>query len=144
MTTRRVTGSSPNEARHYSGIEGQLYTVVNSQQAWADLWRKHMSIVDPQPPVPNVDFSREFVVGAWWGEKPDGCYRLDIEGVTRSGDTIQVRVNARKVDSACIQVITYPHDIQAVAKSGLSSGNFRVVFVDQTGKTLGEQRTTLP
>jgi hypothetical protein len=143
MTTRRVAGSN-NEARGQSAIEGELYTVVNSQQAWADLWRKHMSNVDPQPPVPNVDFSREFVVGAWWGEKPDGCYRLDIEGVTRTGDTIQVRVNARKVGSACIQVITYPHDLQAVSKSGLTSGNFRVVFVDQNGKTLGEQRTTLP
>jgi hypothetical protein len=144
MSTRRITAGTPNEARSYSGIDSELYTVVNSASGWSDLWKRHTSNVDPPPSLPAVDFNREFVVGAWWGDKPDGCYRLDIESVTLSGDSISVRVNARQVDGACIQVITQPHDIHAVPKTGLTSMRYRVIFVDTAGKTIAEQAVTLP
>jgi hypothetical protein len=144
MSTRRITAGGPSESRSYSGIDGELYTVVNNATGWSDLWKRHTSNVDPPPALPAVDFNREFVVGAWWGDKPDGCYRLDIESVTLSGDSISVRVNARQINGACIQVITQPHDIHAVSKTGLTSMRYRVIFVDTTGKTLAEQAVTLP
>src|SRR5688572_17472091 len=144
MSSRRVTAGGPSDSRTYSGIDSAMYTVVNDATAWSDVWKRHTSNLDPPPALPAVDFNREFVVGAWWGDKPDGCYRLDIESVTLSGDDIQVRVNARKLEGACIQVITQPHDIHAVSKVGLTAKKYRVLFVDTAGKTLGEQGVTLP
>jgi hypothetical protein len=144
MSSRRVITGSPADVRQYSGIDSELYTIVTDAGAWADLWKCHSSNVDPPPALPAVDFSREFVVGAWWGDKPDGCYRLDISSVTLLGDDIRVLVNSRQVDGACIQVITQPHDIHAVSKVGLTGKKYRLMFVDSAGKILGEQGVTLP
>ena len=143
LTTRRITAGA-NDPRQYSAIESELYTIANSSTAWSDLWRKHTSKELPPRTIPAVDFSREFVLGAWWGTKPDSCYRLDIESVMLQGDSLRVRVSARHLSGGCALVLTQPHDIMAVSKAGLSAQKYRVLFVDTSGRTLSEQALVVP
>jgi len=121
-----------------------MYTVATDQQAWTSLWQKHTAMFSGNIPAPSVDFSREFVVAAFWGDKPNSCYRLDIGAVTLSGNKITVNVNQRQVPGSCLTVITQPHDFAAVSRTSAGHGAYKIDFVDSSGQLIKEVDATLP
>ena len=46
----------------YSGIKESLQKVITTNEEWQQLWKKHVSVIVPQPPVPEVDFENNVVV----------------------------------------------------------------------------------
>jgi hypothetical protein len=144
LDMKRVTFEDTFSARQYSAIDQQLYTTVTNQNDWGILWDRHTAKFDQVSRPPQVDFTTSFVVVAFWGDKPSGCYRLDIQKAElRQGD-IYITVNQYVQQGGCATVITQPHDMAVVSRTGLPAGKYNVVFVDTAGNVLSQSTLTLP
>jgi hypothetical protein len=128
----------------YSGIEDPLYQAINSQADWAAFWKRHTANTDPPLSPPAINFANEFVVAAFWGTQPDGCYRLDLQSVNAKEQNIYVVVNQFVTQGSCTLAITQPHEIVAVQKAGLPAGNYNITYVDTKGNLLAHSTLKLP
>ncbi|MCB9858486.1 MAG: hypothetical protein H6818_22645 [Phycisphaerales bacterium] len=97
-----------------------LCAVIRDVCAWEDLWGRHVSFIDPQPPAPDVDFDRYVVVAVIAPPRPNGCYSMAIDRITRHGDVRKVHVveyvPCSDPNVACTQVITNAHHFIKVCK----------------------------
>src|SRR4026207_159376 len=41
----------------FSGMKDAMAQVIKNKKDFEDLWKKHVSLLVPQPPVPQIDFS---------------------------------------------------------------------------------------
>jgi hypothetical protein len=134
-------------SQQFSAIHDPLYTAINKQEDWEALWKRHSIQMNPNNVPPSVDFKTEFVVAAFWGDKPDSCYGLNITGVSVSGTTMVVNVSRTQVDKVCLTVITQPHDFAVVSKAGLPQKTrpqpYDVIFRDGN-TTINTTQVTLP
>ncbi len=144
LSIRRPDMPDTLKTGNYSGIEQSLYQAIADQKAWDDLWVHHTAKLDAFLPTPTVDFRSEFVVAAFWGNKPNGCYSLKIESVSLKQGALQVTVNQAQRDGGCTQVITQPNDIVLVSRAGLPAGKLAVSFLDPGGKEIAAGALTLP
>ena len=132
--------------RSFSAVNEQLYVAVANQKDWDALWKRHSIQMNPNAPSPSVDFKNEFVIAAFWGDKADACYRLDIVAVRQAESRITVDVRRVQRDSACAAVVTQPHDFAVVSRAGLSTASltkYAVIFKDGD-KAFSETEVTLP
>ncbi len=92
--------------------------VITNRKDWEDLWKKHVSIIVPQPLVPDVDFDSQVVAVVFAGEKPTSGYRILLKDVSFKGT--DVVVTYRQIDppanSFILQVITQPFLMLKVQK----------------------------
>jgi hypothetical protein len=102
----------------YSGIKEPLQKVIKTQDEWQNLWKKHVSVLVPQPPVPEIDFENFVVVAIYAGEKNTSGYQVKIKEVLPAAKNVTVRY--RLVDPApnsfTLQVITQPFVLLKVEK----------------------------
>jgi hypothetical protein len=125
------------------GSHQELYQIAAKQGDWQSFWDRHngFRVGAKLAPPPAVDFQNEFVVGAFWGSKPESCYTIDITGVRASQQTITVNMQRRGGHSPgffsllviCNAMVSYPQDLRIVSRSGLPGGPYKVVFKDQNG-----------
>lgn len=134
--------------RYFSGIDEPLYVAVSNQSEWDALWKRHSIQANPTAPAPAVDFKSEFVIAAFWGDKRNACFRLDITGVRllEADRKITAAVSRVERDGICAQVVTQPHDFVVVSKVGLTPNGptkYDVVFSDGE-RAFSETQVTLP
>lgn len=100
-----------------------LSAVIRDACAWEDLWAQHVSFIYPQPPAPEVDFHKYVVVAVIAPPRPNGCYGMAIDRITRNGDARKVHVveyvPCPDPNVACTQVITNAHHFIKVCKQFL-------------------------
>lgn len=128
----------------YSAIQDPLYTAITDQQAWTDFWTRHSAELDAAVQVPRVEFKTDFVIAAFWGNKPNGCYTLRIESVQLKGSTLEVTVNRNIASGACTQALTQPNDIVLLSRAGLPAGKLALSFVEPGGSQIATGAFTLP
>jgi hypothetical protein len=138
LTTRFIA-----ENGQFSGITEPFYATTTTQEEWSLVWQQHTANSERPLVVPAVDFDREFVVSAFWGSRANACYKLDIESVKLTEQTITVQVNQYSRDGVCATVLVQPHEIVAVSRANLSAGRYSVVFVDNNNQTLATREITL-
>ena len=109
-----------------SQITAPREVVVRTDAEWEALWREHQ----PARPREPIDFSKEIVVGVFLGSRPTPGYGVTIDNVATvrvnraggpadSGETtISYRETKPAPDAITAQVITFPYQIIAIAKSG--------------------------
>lgn len=108
-----------------SGVREAGLHVLRDQMAFEALWRKHMSLQLPVPPVPVIDFQESMVVAAFAGQKPSGGYSLQIDEVTRIPATpeqpSQIVVRTSETipgeDASVTQMLTSPFHMVRVRKA---------------------------
>jgi hypothetical protein len=68
--------------------------VFRRADKWATFWTQGMAPFSPKfKDVPAIDFSKDMVVGAFMGEKPDPHYEIEIKSVrTEQRDNVPVLV----------------------------------------------------
>lgn len=81
-----------------SGISDNLSTSIKDARAWQAFWLHHKSDQVPVPPLPEVDFSKEFVILYMLGERSRGSTTVSIESVEDDGNALNVTV-AIKISS---------------------------------------------
>lgn len=109
----RVLDTGGNAA----GVTARKNYAAYSQEGYLKLWDLAHGSDDILPP--KIDFSNEYVIGVFAGQKMTGGYGIEVGAVKDSGDTRTVSVRLTKPGTGCIvtQALTSPYQIIAVPKS---------------------------
>lgn len=110
----------------YSGKKDSVAELITNQKDWEALWKQHVSVLVPQPPVPEIDFETHALAVIFAGEKKSGGYAVVIKDVSVEADDVIVkyRLTEPQPNSFNIQVITQPF---AVLKIEKPKGTVRLV-----------------
>jgi hypothetical protein len=103
------------EKSSQSFIDTARQVTVRTPAEWSALWKQHA----PNRPLPDVDFSREMVVGVFLGSRSSAGYSVEIVGVDKEpGDGLVVRYKetAPGRSSVTAQIITTPYHLVAVPR----------------------------
>lgn len=102
----------------YSGIREPLQKVISTNEEWEDLWRKHVSIIVPQPPVPEVDFENNVVAAIYMGEKNKSGYQVLLKEVVPEGKDVILRYKIVEPpeNSFTLMVLTQPFILVKIPK----------------------------
>jgi len=79
-------------AEAHSGLAEQRREVVRDEAAWVRLWAEIQAGVDPQPPRPPVDFTRDMLIAVATGTRPSGGFSIKVRRVATRGETLEVAV----------------------------------------------------
>lgn len=102
-----------------AGIKDAQTVVVRTQKEWAALWTRHTA--GRSEAMPQVDFSKEMVVGVFLGERNTGGYKVETKLMA---DPIEPKsrlvVFYKEVPPAAgrfnVQMVTRPFELRKVAK----------------------------
>lgn len=102
----------------YSGIKEAMAKVITTQAEWEDFWKKHTSVIVPQPPIPEVDFATSELAAITLGEKSTSGYQIVVKSVEFNGDDIEVtyRTTSPPDHGFTLQVLTQPYLVLRIQK----------------------------
>ena len=101
----------------WSGFLTASRLVVADSRSWRIVWQRVYSSVTPQPPQPEVNFSREAVVVASLGERSTGGFDIRIDSVVTHEDGIAVYVTTAAPGPACFTPQSLTQPVHAVRVS---------------------------
>jgi hypothetical protein len=85
----------------YTGIDRGRNELLRDAGAWSDAWNEIHARMSPRPPLPSIDFGRDMLVLAALGERPNGCFAVEIRAVEQVGATLRVEVEEAAPGPAC-------------------------------------------
>ena len=102
----------------YTGVKDSFAKVLTNQKDWEDLWKKHVSVLVPQPPVPEVDFDSYVVAAIFLGEKRTSGYQIVLKEIAAEANNVMVRYRTTDPpeNSFTLQVLTQPHLLLKIEK----------------------------
>lgn len=102
----------------YSGMKEPLAKIITNTKEWEDLWKKHVSVLVPQPPLPEVDFDSYVLAAIFTGEKRTSGYQIVVNEIVPEGNNVIVRYRETEppANSFTLQVLTQPHIILKIEK----------------------------
>ena len=102
-----------------SGVLQFRTVVVRDAAAWKTLWAEHAALRVPPPPAPDVDFSRDMVVGVFLGQKPSGGYEAMLVDFRAGaeGATVTYQTATPDPDQSQITVLTAPYHLRVVPRT---------------------------
>ena len=105
----------------YSGITEPSYAVIKGEDDWNNFWDRHVSNIIPKPDVPEIDFSKEMVIGVFAGQKNSGGYEVEIVKILKEENSIKVLYKERVPlpDEVVTAVITQPYHFIKMPKEDL-------------------------
>lgn len=112
-----------------SGEQMSRQVTVRTAAEWKALWKDHA----PTEKIPNVDFTKNMVVGIFLGSKPSAGHEVEIVGVrTQEKDLIVEYVQKQPGrGTMAAQILTEPYHLVAVPKH---AGTVRFIHVPDTRK----------
>jgi len=83
---------------------------VADASTWSALWVRIYLGLQPQPPLPAVDFASDRLLVAAMGWRPTGGYSINIDSVVRSqgGTVVYVTMTAPGPSCGTTQTVTSP------------------------------------
>ena len=102
----------------YSGFKEAAARVITTKKDWEELWKKHTSVLVPQPPVPELNFDTDVVAVIFSGEKRTSGYRIVIKSIEAEGNDVVVQYMETEppADSFTLQVLTQPFEMIKISK----------------------------
>ncbi len=103
----------------YSGVAQAQNFVIRDATAWNDLWQRIYANLNPMPPTPNVDFTREMVVAVALGTRNSGGYNVLLTQAAEDSAGIHVLASATSPGARCVTTgsLTQPLDVGRIAHS---------------------------
>jgi hypothetical protein len=100
-----------------SGVRASRNAVIKDAETFSAMWAQHaMRDADGNiRPLPQVDFSKQMVIGVFGGQLPNGCYSTGIAGIVTDGATISVRRTDTVPDKNAVCATNQPSPAQLVA-----------------------------
>jgi hypothetical protein len=110
----------------YSGLKEPAAKVVQSREEWQSIWKQHVSMLVPQPLLPEIDFNTIAVVVLTAGEKKTSGYSVLLKDISAEANdvVIKYRLVEPPANSFTLQVLTQPFLMFKVMKPG---GTIRLV-----------------
>jgi len=118
-TSESVELSTSRIAAFWRTTDSQETYVIRSDGEWQAAWQKHEPQTYPKTERPQVDFSKDMVVGLSLGTGPNGCYGLSIRRVVEDAEEIRVEYihGTGQPGLACTQATVALTDFVVVSKS---------------------------
>ncbi len=112
----------------FSGEAQERTVVVRDAAAWQALWAQHAGTGPGAVTAPQVDFTRQLVVGVFLGRKPSGGYAVEVQRLERDGRDVLLAVQRTAPAPGAIvtTVLTAPFHLVVVDHHGATGD----VFVD--------------
>jgi hypothetical protein len=94
----------------YSGLGDAARVVITDADRFALIWSQVYTGLQPQPPLPRVDFGTEGVLLAALGRRGTGGYDIRIDSLVRFEHGSVAYVTSRAPGRACFttQALTHP------------------------------------
>ncbi len=105
------------------------YEVAAGEAAWRSLWSQLMGV----GPAPTVNWERQFVVGAFLGQRPTGGYAIEVTSIELRGSEIAVRVRVRRPEPGSLVSMAFTYPGHVVAAERPPSGRYTVLVYDSGG-----------
>ena len=107
----------------WSGIDEEVYYVINTQEEWEDLWERTLSGTSPTPPVPEINFQDKTIIAVYMGVCSSSGYSIKIKVIAQIG--FQFYIHVQQISShGFLPVVTQPYDIVETNKLGNLNINF--------------------
>ena len=105
----------------YSGITEPLHAIIKEESEWHNLWDRHASNIIPKPDVPEIDFSREMLIGIFTGQKSSGGYTVEIVNILKEERVIKVlyKEKAPLPEEIATTAFTQPYHFIKIPKEDL-------------------------
>jgi hypothetical protein len=112
------------------------FEVIGDEAIYKKLFVELNSHHLPSPLPPEIDFESSFVLFVSMGEKPTAGYRVEIEEMKRSDETLKVKLRLQEPSPGGMNamVLTQPFVMAKVKKE---KGIEKVEFLDQKNRSLG-------
>ncbi len=127
----RITPGAPARV-YYSGLRDAGRTAVFDAATFETVWQHAFKGLDPAPPVPAVDFSREFVIVAALGERSSGGYAIDVTGAALQGNVVVADVLTTSPGKTCVVTRALSQPLDIVKLPLPASGRPEVSFLEQS------------
>ncbi|MBF0278496.1 MAG: protease complex subunit PrcB family protein [SAR324 cluster bacterium] len=100
-----------------SAISSLRNEVIDSEEAWAALWKEHLP---GSLEIPAIDFTNKEVIGVFSGTRSSGGYTLEIDQVTGNGDKITISYIETTPGANCFTTLslTSPFHLIQIEKTG--------------------------
>ncbi|MDN3513356.1 MAG: protease complex subunit PrcB family protein [Candidatus Brocadia sp.] len=103
-----------------SYITSATNLILYNKREWTAFWKEHSGNTEP----PSVNFRNDMVVAIMLGARPEGCYRIDIDGISKDSSgrfagqfVVFYKETVPGNNCICIPVITTPYHIIKTEKS---------------------------
>ncbi|MBQ5948439.1 hypothetical protein [Massilia sp. ST3] len=100
----------------FSGVGAAREVVIKDQAAWSALWAEHTRNRTPAPPLPEVDFASQMLVGVFSGDRGNGCIETSVLRTVARGGKLVVEYEERDITAVaiCMAVVSQPMQVVAV------------------------------
>jgi len=103
--------------------------LAKSQAEFDAVWREAFESMDMPPAKPKVDFSANWVIAIFLGEKNKGGYEMDIQAIAQVRGTTVVAIKEIKPGSNCLSTmsIEYPYLLASIPRQSAEKVEFKSV-----------------
>ncbi|MCH8813700.1 MAG: protease complex subunit PrcB family protein [Chloroflexi bacterium] len=111
-------------------IEEPSIFKIETQEAWAELWSTHVSVVVPTPTSPDVAFDDKMLIAVFDREQSTGGFAIQVQSIVvdESGIVVEVLRTVPGRGCAVTQALTQPfHMVLADA----ADGDVQLALTDQ-------------
>lgn len=99
--------------------------LVTNDREWENIWLIAKGLVDPLPKKPTVNFSRQYVIAAFMGQRRSSGYRIEVTSIEKMGRILNVHVK-RYETPGMLTVVTNPFSLVRIPK-----GNYRLEVIEE-------------
>jgi hypothetical protein len=112
-------------AGSHSLADTAFVELVTNKREWENIWLIAKGLVDPLPTRPTVDFSRQYVIAAFMGQRESSGYRIEVTSIEKAGRILNVYIK-RYETPGMLTVITNPFTLVRLPK-----GSYRLKIIEQ-------------
>jgi hypothetical protein len=101
----------------YCGVVERLNYTINDRTSWQNLWNDIYSTCSSIPDLPEVNFSTDFILAVFQGERPTGGFVTNITQIDLTEDGYIVYVDELHPGPNCgvTQALTQPYHIVKIS-----------------------------
>lgn len=96
---------------YYSGIGDSLRAVIGDERHWRAVWARIHRDERPIPPVPAIDWSREWVIVAALGRRSSGGFAIKIDSAYQRDDTLEIVVRTEVPGRDCMLTAAFSQPV---------------------------------
>jgi hypothetical protein len=102
--------------------------LITGQNDWEKVWQIVSGKEEPLPNIPTVNFSNNYVIAAFMGQRSSSGYKIEIPQIVKQGQTLKVHVKLYETPGM-LTVITNPFTLVRIPR-----GNFKLEVVPETAQ----------
>jgi hypothetical protein len=100
--------------------------LVTNGREWENVWLIAKGKEQPLPAIPTVNFSHQYVIAAFMGERNSSGYRIEISSVQKRGNILDVHVKKYETPGM-LPVMTNPFCLVRLPR-----GRYRLQISEET------------